>query len=110
MTDKMAVIGDIDGILAFKSVGVDAFRVSAEEEGRKTLSEIADKYAVIFITDTLANPLENEIKRYLTVPYPAILVIPSGKGDGGYSVKKLKEAMDKALGVDILFGDNEEKN
>ena len=43
------------------------------------------------------------MKRMLETPYPVIVPIPSEKGSSGYAQKKMKEEMERALGVDILF-------
>ena len=36
--------------------------------------------------------------------YPVIVPLPGENGSNGYAEGKLKERMERALGVDILFG------
>ena len=43
------------------------------------------------------------LKRFDEEPYPVILSIPSASGSSGYGMEILKSAMERALGVDILF-------
>ena len=43
------------------------------------------------------------MKRFDETPYPVIVSIPSGEGNESYGVEVLKKAMERALGVDILF-------
>ncbi|MBQ7164449.1 MAG: V-type ATP synthase subunit F [Clostridia bacterium] len=99
---KMAVIGGGEGILVFKAAGVDAYPAENEKAARDILRAVAKDYAVIFLSEELAEKLADFLKRFNESPYPAILAIPSGEG-GGYGMEELKRASEKALGVDILF-------
>ena len=103
MTDKMAILGEGDSVLAFKAGGVDAYYASDREEAKDILRKLAKEYAVIFITETLAEQMDDLLKKFNQSPYPVILPVPSGSGEGGYARTKMKERMEKALGVDILF-------
>ena len=55
---KMAVIGDGDSGLVFKAAGVDAYGATDEKQAREILRSIAKDYAVIFITEDLAEKME----------------------------------------------------
>ena len=103
MKGKMAIIGDGDSVLAFKAVGIDAFSVSSPQEAGNLIKTIAKKYNVIFITDVLAKPIDDVLKKYLVSAYPIIIPVPSKAGSNGYGYETLKKDMEKALGVDILF-------
>ena len=46
------------------------------------------------------------LKRFDENPYPVVLSIPTAGGSTGYGVQVLKSAMERALGVDILFHEN----
>ena len=108
MQGKTAIIGDFDSVLAFKAGGVEAYGANSAEEAKSQLMKIAKDYAVIFLTEDLAEELDGYLKRFLENAYPIILSVPSKKGNTGYGKRKLKEYMERALGVDILFR-NEEK-
>ncbi|MDY2880452.1 MAG: V-type ATP synthase subunit F [Candidatus Borkfalkiaceae bacterium] len=103
MTGKTAIIGNGESILAFKAGGVDAYPCESTAEARETLRRIARDYGVIFLTDDLAAEMDDLLKRMAEEPYPAVVPIPSEKGSSGYAQKKMKEEMERALGVDILF-------
>lgn len=103
MTGKTAIVGSGDGITVFKAAGVDAFPVENETKAKEILRKIAREYSVIFLTEELAFSLGAFLKRFDEEPYPVILSIPSEKGSLGYGEQMLKDAMDRALGVDILF-------
>ena len=102
MTGNMAIVGDGDSIMIFKAAGVATFPASDEKSAREILRRVAADYKIIFITEELARPLGEFLKRFDESPYPVILPIPSGKGSTGYGDELLKTAMERALGVDIL--------
>ena len=81
--------------------GVDAFPVD-EKNVRETLRRVARDHAVIFLTEDYALLLKDFLKRFDEAAYPVVLPVPSGK-DTGYGEAFLKSAMERALGVDILF-------
>ena len=105
MNGKMAIIGDGDSVLAFSAVGIEAYPVSSSEEASETLKKLAKKYGIIFITDTIAKEIDETVKRYQTSAYPIVLSVPSKAGSNGYGMDNIKKAMEKALGVDILFNE-----
>ena len=67
------------------------------------MRKLAKEYQIIFITEDLARPLTDFLKRFDEEPYPVVVSIPSGAGSEGYGMEVLKNAMERALGVDILF-------
>lgn len=103
MQGKTAIIGSGDGVLAFKAGGVDAYIADDEIKARSTLKRIAQSYKVIFLTDDLAEKLDDLINRMNESAYPIIVPVPCESGSTGYAKTKMKEQMERALGVDILF-------
>ncbi|MGN0813588.1 MAG: V-type ATP synthase subunit F [Candidatus Coproplasma sp.] len=103
MIGNMAIVGDGDSIMVFKAAGVAAFPAENEAKAREVLRKIAKDYKIIFLTEELARPLGEFLKRFDEEPYPVILSIPSQNGSTGYGEEALKSAMERALGVDILF-------
>ena len=81
MKGKMAIIGDGDSVLAFKAGGVDAYGVDHVEKARDLVKKLAKDYAIIFITDTLAKEIDDVVRRYVNMPYPIIIPVPSGRGE-----------------------------
>lgn len=107
MYDKIAVIGDENSIFAFKSVGVDVFGTENEFEARDYVKKLArERYGVIFITEDIAERLDDLLAKYKNKTYPAIIPIPKSGKSSGYSMQGLKRDMEKAIGTDILFRDN----
>ena len=100
---KLAIVGDGDSITVFKAAGVATFPAESAERARDTLRRIAKDYQVIFLTEEYARELAEFLKRFDEQPYPVVLSIPSKNGSSGYGVEQMKSAMERALGVDILF-------
>ena len=101
---KIAVIGDKDSILGFKTLGVATFPVVDAQAALSVLKQASrEEYAVLFITEELAQHLEDPIaelnKRFL----PVVVPIPNNKGTLGIGISKIKESVEKAIGADILF-------
>ena len=108
MTGKMAIVGDGDSIMVFQAAGVTAFAAENEKKARDILRKIAKDYEVIFLTEELARPLADFLKRFDEAPYPVVLPIPSGKGNGGLGEELVRGAAERALGIDIFFGGSRE--
>lgn len=104
MNGKMAIVGNGDEIMVFKAAGVSTFPAEDEKKAREILRKIAKEYQIIFLTENLARSLQAFLKRFDEEPYPVVLSIPSGDSSG-YGMEVLKNAMERALGVDILFHD-----
>lgn len=105
MTGKMAIVGDGDSILVFKAAGVAAFPAENDKKAREIIRRIAKDYRIIFLTEELARGLTDFLKRFDEEPYPVLVSIPSKNGSAGLGDEILKSAMERALGVDILFND-----
>ena len=103
MQGKCAIVGNSDSIMLFKATGVDAYPAQDEKTAKDVLRKVAKDHKIIFITEEIALTLGDFLKRFDEEPYPVVLVIPSGKGESTYGYDMLKDAMERALGVDILF-------
>ena len=78
---KIAAMGDRDSIYGF-----------ASEDG----------YAVIFITEALAELISPEIERFKDSPLPAIIPIPGVAGNTGLGMREVSGYVERAVGSDIV--------
>ncbi|WP_442879408.1 V-type ATP synthase subunit F [Clostridium sp.] len=100
---KIGVVGDRDSVLAFKALGIDVFPTIETEEARKIVDKMAfENYAVIFLTEQLAQHLEDTIQRYNKKIIPAIILIPSNQGTLNIGKQRISDNVEKAVGVNIL--------
>lgn len=106
---KIGIIGDRDSVLGFMALGFAVHEVSNSEEATEKLHALvkSGEYAVIFITEGLAVNIEEDIAKYKDAPLPAITVIPGSSGSTGYGMANIKSAVERAVGADILFKNEE---
>lgn len=104
---KIGMIGDRDAVLGFMALGFSVHEVSSADEGAKLLHTLvrSGEYAILFITENYAASLEDEINKYKDLPLPAIISLPGREGSTGYGVNLIKDAVERAVGADILFKD-----
>ena len=103
MFKKIGVVGDKDSVLAFKALGIDVFPVVRNDEARKTIDRLAmNDYAVIFVTEQVAEGIQETIERYTKQMLPAVILIPSNQGTLNIGMKRISDNVEKAVGVNIL--------
>lgn len=103
---KIGIIGDADSVLGFKVFGLDAFACNNKEEAASTLHDIVKQdYGIIYITERFYKEISKEIAKYEELRIPAIVPIPGIDGSYGMGIKNVKKSVEKAVGADILFGD-----
>lgn len=103
---KIGIIGDADSVLGFKVFGLDAFPCLDRDEAAATLHKVVkDDYGIVYITEKYYQELEDEIAKYADLRIPAIIAIPGSDGSYGIGLASVKRAVEKAVGADILFGD-----
>ena len=102
-SDKLAVIGDKDIVLAFKAAGMDVFDASNASQAEEILKKQAKNYCVIFITEDLAVNMAETLDKYKRKAYPTVIPIPSSSGSTGLGMAGIKADVERAVGTDILF-------
>lgn len=102
---KIAVMGDKDSIYGFATLGMETFPYSDPQEASHKLRELAEEgYAVVYITEGLADKISTEINRYREQMLPAIILIPGISGNTGSGINAVKRSVEQAVGSDIIFG------
>lgn len=102
--EKAGIIGEKESIMGFLPLGLMLAYASTAREAQKKLSELLDAgCAVIYVTDRLYDQMD--LSAYQQAVTPVILPIPGISDRNRIGVKRLKKAVEKAVGADILFGD-----
>lgn len=100
---KVGIVGDKDSIFIFKSLGLEFFPCECGEDAKKIIDKLALKnYAVIFVTENIAQQIMDVIDKYQKKYIPSVVLIPSSKGSLGIGIKKVNDNVEKAVGVNIL--------
>jgi V/A-type H+-transporting ATPase subunit F len=88
-------MGSRDTVMGFKALGLDIFPATEPEEARKIFKSLThedEEYAIIYVEENLAAPLQQEIARVKDQPMPAVILIPGRSGSLGLGQKALAEA------------------
>ena len=102
---KIGVMGSRDTVIGFKALGLDVFPTTDAVEARHILRRIArpeENFGIIYVEENLAKELWNDINRYKDAPTPAIILIPGRDGTLGLGQSALQEAVERAVGSNIL--------
>ena len=101
---KIAVMGDTESIKGFAAVGLDIFPCETEERAEEIFSKLVfSGYGIIYITENLVPFLQKEIAKTDKQLSPSVVPIPSVTTDNGLGLQSLKQAVEKAVGSDIIF-------
>lgn len=101
---KVAVIGPRDSVLAFRALGADVFPVTSRDGALSALNKVKDEgYQVVFITEALSSELAGPLEELGNQAAPVITIIPDNRGSLGIGLGRIKQRVEKAIGVDILF-------
>ena len=100
---RIAVLGDRESVLGFKALGLDVFPAESVEEARSTLHRLAkENYAVVYLTEQLAQYMTDDLGRYKDELTPAVILIPGKEGSLGIGMANVKKSVERAVGADIL--------
>lgn len=101
---KAAVMGDYDSIYGFGTLGFDIYPLEEKTEALHQLRRLVKgEYAIIYITESLAEKIKEEIEKFREQMVPAIILIPGVHGNTGAGVQGVKDSVEQAIGSDILF-------
>lgn len=110
MPSKIAVIGDKDSVLAFKSVGVEVFDATTAEQAQSLIKKLSQgQYAVLFVAESLAERIPETLAKAKLQTYPAVVPIPTTATPSGFGLQGIKSDVEKAIGVDIIFNKEEKQ-
>jgi len=100
---KVAMIGEASSVVGFRALGVDAFEVAKPEDAPGVWESLdPERYAVIFVTDDLAEVLAPYIEPLAGMTLPVVTMIPPVSGGTGASLEQLRALVEKAVGIDLF--------
>ncbi|MEG1706797.1 MAG: V-type ATP synthase subunit F, partial [Clostridia bacterium] len=92
MYNRVGVIGDRNSVLAFRAVGIEVYNADTAEEARELIRKLSrEDFAVLFITEILAEKIEDVLIKAKSNPFPAIVPIPTASGSSGFGLKNVKK-------------------
>lgn len=101
---KIAVLGERDSVLGFSALGLSVFPVEHGGEATEKFRTLArsGEYAIIYVTETFYEELQSIIDRYKDSVTPAVIMIPGADGASGLGKKALDDAVERAIGANII--------
>ncbi len=89
--------------MGFRALGLDTYPVSNPAEAKDKIRELAKTdCAVIYLTEQLAQGMDDVLSRYKDELRPAIILIPGRQGSLGIGKNNIQRAIERAVGADIL--------
>jgi V/A-type H+-transporting ATPase subunit F len=100
---KIAAIGESESIFVLQAVGFDVFQVKPEDAAQ-TLREKFDSthYAIIFISELLAQELSDLVYDLSLRPFPVVTVLPTVRERMNIGLDQLRKVSIKATGTDLI--------
>jgi vacuolar-type H+-ATPase subunit F/Vma7 len=104
MEGKVAVLGSVDFVIPFSTLGLDTYPVgdSREEIIAGADAIIEGRYALVVVSEQDAKTAEEVFSAYQNLPLPSIVVVPFTTESAGFATRALGESLKMAMGVDIL--------
>ena len=102
---KIAVIGDRESVMGFRALGLDVFpadKADVKAVFAKVVRAEDPGYAILYITEELTIPLRAEIDALKDELTPAVIPIPSKDGTLNLGMTALNNAVERAVGSNIL--------
>lgn len=91
--------------MGFLPLGLTLAYAATAEEAEEKLSELLEENcAVVYVTEDLY--VHMDLSAYQEAVTPAIIPVPGIGGGNRAGVNRLKKAVEKAVGADILFGED----
>lgn len=105
---EIGAIGNREAILCLRAVGVSILPSKTAREAKSAFrTMVKNGFAIILITESMAELIKDEIEGYHASTLPAVLVIPDNTGSKGIGLQHIEEAVIKAVGANI-FSESEE--
>ena len=100
---NIAAIGTTDTVLLFNSVGIKTFKVTSPIEADRIIFNLANRECrIIYVSEEIYSQISQTIEKYTATPFPIIIPIPIGEVSTGLGKKKIKDNVEKAIGIDIF--------
>ena len=99
---KTAVVGDMDSVYGFLSLGIDTYFTKDIKSARRAIKTFSKEgYAVIFVTEDIASQIYDDLEELNLKTLPAIIPIPGIFGNTGIGSMAIRRAMIKAVGSEL---------
>ena len=103
MEITIAAIGSSDSVFIFNAVGIKTFLVKNATEADRTIFDLSNQNCkIIYVSEDIYSQISETIEKYSLTPFPIIIPIPISETSLGLGQKRIKDNVEKAIGIDIL--------
>lgn len=104
----VAIVGDVVSVAGFRPLGFATFPVERPGDACVLWKRLSSgEFAVVLVTEPVYEALGDLIAEVADRPVPAVTVIPGVGGAGGMGGAKIEQAIERALGTKLSFGDEQ---
>jgi V/A-type H+-transporting ATPase subunit F len=101
---SVAVLGERDAVLGFKASGAAVYPADNLQEAKEQLDRLLKlDYAILLITEDLAESLKAELVPLYDLPKPVITILPAAGKEKSIGMERLIKQVERAIGANILF-------
>lgn len=105
---RTAFIGDADSVLGFRALGVETYTPESGAEAVEIFRKLVkEKAAVVMITEDMLDHLQIEVDQVVSLPVPAIVVLPGVSGSKHKGEDTIRNLIIRAVGVDLMAEDEQ---
>ncbi len=98
---KIAVIGEPWVVWGFAGLGLSVYPVDKDEEVKELLESINKDYAIIFVTETYEDIVQDKLKLDFKGDFPLLCLIPNNKERKRLGHEAIRELIRRAVGFEI---------
>ncbi len=99
----IAIIGKEDTVALFNAIGVTTFFTNDPNEIDQIIFKLAkDNCKIIFVSENIYTLIPETLEKYKLSAYPIILPIQLDLESSGLGLKRIRENVEKAIGINIF--------
>ncbi|NLA95543.1 MAG: V-type ATP synthase subunit F [Clostridiaceae bacterium] len=103
MEQKIGALGEHDSVGGFRALGLSVFETADADDAEQVLNRWAEEaYAVIFMTEDLAEKMGSRLAAWRLRYLPVVTIIPSARRQAWLGGLELRTAIRKATGIDMI--------
>ena len=100
---SIAAIGTSDSVILFNSIGVKTYVIVKVEEVDRIVFELYKSGCkIIYFDEEIYDNISDVIEKYAYQTYPILLPLPMKGTSKQVGLKKIKNNVEKAIGMDIF--------
>lgn len=99
----IAAIGKEDTVALFNAVGVTTYYTDNPDEIDQIIFKLSKANCkIIFVSEKVYSIIPETLEKYATSAYPIILPIPLDETSDGLGLKRIRQNVEKAIGINIF--------